>query len=199
MTGKREAQACGRLPVEDNPRVSLSQILTDYGYWAVFAGSLLEGETILVLAGWAAFQGFLSLPLTVGIAFAGGTLGDQIFFWMGRFGGKPLLARLPHCAARVDRLNALLIRFDAPLIIGIRFIYGVRILGPIVIGSSPITPWRFAAFNIIGAAIWAPLIAGVGFLFGRSIEQLIPQMNELQTIGILAIICVGVAFALGRR
>ena len=179
--------------------MSLPQILNDYGYWAVFVGSLLEGETILVLAGWAAFQGYLSLPLTVGIAFAGGTLGDQIFFWIGRFGGKPLLAKLPHSVARVARLNALLIRFDAPLIIGIRFMYGVRILGPIVIGSSQILPWRFAAFNIIGAAVWAPLIAGVGYLFGRSIEKLIPELNELQTIGILAIICVAVAFALGRR
>ena len=179
--------------------MSLPQFLNDYGYWAVFAGSLLEGETILVLANWAASQGYLSLPVIIGIAFTGGTLGDQVFFWLGRLCGKPLLAKLPHSDARVARIGALLVRFDAPLIICIRFMYGVRILGPIVIGSSHVLPWRFAAFNIIGAAIWAPLIAGVGYLFGRSIETLIPQLNELQTIGVLAIICVAVAFVLGRR
>ena len=137
--------------------------------------------------------------MIIGVAFTGGTLGDQVFFWLGRLCGKPLLAKLPHSDARVARIGALLVRFDAPLIICIRFMYGVRILGPIVIGSSHVLPWRFAAFNIIGAAIWAPLIAGVGYLFGRSIETLIPQLNELQTIGVLAIICVAVAFVLGRR
>ena len=59
--------------------MSFAQLLTDYGYLAVFAGSLLEGETILVLAGFAAHQGYLSLELTVAIAFVGGTLGDQVF------------------------------------------------------------------------------------------------------------------------
>ena len=140
--------------------MSLTQLLSDYGYVAVFVGSLLEGETILLLAGFAAHQGYLSLPLTVGIAFVGGTLGDQIFYWLGRVAGKPLLDRLPNTTARVGRVNALLTRFDAPLIVGIRFMYGLRILGPIVIGTSSVPPWRFAIFNIIGAAMWAPLVAG---------------------------------------
>ena len=45
--------------------MSLPQLLTDYGYWAVFVGSLLEGETILILAGFAAHRGYLSLPLVM--------------------------------------------------------------------------------------------------------------------------------------
>jgi len=47
-------------------------LLADHGYLAVFIGSLLEGETILVLAGFAAHQGLLSLPLTLTIAFIEG-------------------------------------------------------------------------------------------------------------------------------
>jgi membrane protein DedA with SNARE-associated domain len=61
-----------------------TQLLADHGYLAVLIGSLLEGETILVLAGFAAHQGHLSLPLVLAIAFVGGTFGDQIFFWLGR-------------------------------------------------------------------------------------------------------------------
>ena len=128
--------------------MSLMQLLSDYGYAAVFVGSLLEGETILVLAGFAAHQGYLSLPMIIGIAFVGGTLGDQIFYWLGRVAGKTLLDRLPHATARTRRVNALLLRFDAPLIVGIRFMYGLRILGPIVIGTSSVPPWRFAIFKI---------------------------------------------------
>jgi hypothetical protein len=50
--------------------MSIAQLLADYGYWAVFIGGLREGETILVLAGFAAHQGHLSLPLKMTIALA---------------------------------------------------------------------------------------------------------------------------------
>ena len=179
--------------------MSLMQLLSDYGYAAVFVGSLLEGETILVLAGFAAQQGYLSLPAIVGIAFVGGTLGDQVFYWLGRTAGRPLLNRLPHAATRARRVNELLLRFDAPLIVGIRFMYGLRILGPIVIGMSDVPPWRFAAFNIIGAAVWAPLVAGVGYGFGQTLERYMPDFNRFEESALLGIICVAIAFAIGRR
>ena len=179
--------------------MSLMQLLTDYGYVAVFVGSLLEGETILILAGFAAHQGYLSLPLTVGIAFVGGTLGDQIFYWLGRLAGKPLFNHLPHAAARARRVNALLVRFDAALIVGIRFMYGLRILGPIVIGTSDVQPWRFVIFNIIGAAVWAPLIAGVGYLFGHTLAQFMPDFKQFEAGVIVGIISIVIAVGAGRR
>ena len=177
--------------------------LSEYGYAAVFVGCLLEGETILLLAGFAAHEGHLSFPLTVFIAFLAGTLGDQIFFWIGRHAGKPLLDRIPNSSDRVHRINALFVRFDAPLIMGIRFMYGLRILGPIVIGTSDVALWRFAVFNVIGAAVWAPLVAGVGYFFGNALEGLLPRLNQFEGAGLVAIlgvvIAIGLAHAWWRR
>ena len=107
--------------------MSTAQLLADYGYLAVFIGSLLEGETILVLAGFAAYQGYLSLPVTLVLAFVGGTLGDQVFFWLGRGWGPSLLQRIPNAQRRVQRVKDLLEHHHAPVIVGIRFIYGLRI------------------------------------------------------------------------
>lgn len=64
--------------------MTFHHLLADYGYFAVLAGSLLEGETILILAGFAAHQGHLSLSWVMAVAFVGGTLGDQIFYFAGR-------------------------------------------------------------------------------------------------------------------
>ena len=50
--------------------------------------------------------------------------------------------------------DALLARWHAPLIIGIRFMYGFRILGPIMLGMGRVESWKFIVFNFIGAAIW---------------------------------------------
>jgi membrane protein DedA with SNARE-associated domain len=173
-------------------QIPFGQLLTDYGYGAVFIGSLLEGETLLLLAGFAAHEGYLSLPMTIAIAFVGGTLGDQIWFWVGRFGGTALLKRFPDSAPRVRRVQDLLERHDAPVIIGIRFMYGLRLLGPIVIGTCKISGWRFALFNAIGAAIWAPLIAGIGYLFGGTLQWVLDDLDNLQ----LALLGVVVAAAL---
>ena len=103
---------------------SLPQLVSDYGYLAVFVGTLLEGEAILLLAAYAAHQGYLSLPAVVGVAFCGATLGDQIFFFSGRLFGDRLLRRLPVIGAKADKINAPLLRYREGLIIGIRFAYG---------------------------------------------------------------------------
>ena len=53
----------------------LSDFVTHYGYWAVVVGCLLEGETLLVLAGFAAKQGYLNLPLVMALGAAMGAAG----------------------------------------------------------------------------------------------------------------------------
>jgi membrane protein DedA with SNARE-associated domain len=178
--------------------MSLAQLLADYGYLAVFVGCLLEGETILVLAGFAAHQGHLSLPLILAIAFVAGTLGDQIFYWLGRSRGPWLLDRFPRMGTRAHRVRQLLHRWDAPLIIGIRFMYGLRIVGPIAIGSSGVAPRRFAFFNVVGAAIWAPLVGGLGYLFGHAVEALVGDLERFEEAGLIFIVVAGLLYTIVR-
>ena len=65
----------------------INDFVANYGYLAVFIGTLLEGETILVAAGFAAYRGLLDLPSVVLVAIVGGTLGDQTAFQLGRWKG----------------------------------------------------------------------------------------------------------------
>ena len=70
----------------------------------------------------------------------------------------------------------------------IRFAYGLRIAGPIVIGMSTISPRRFLLFNAIGALLWAPLIAGIRYLFGHAIEWLFVDLKRYETIGLISLL-----------
>ena len=166
----------------------LTQLLSDYGYLAVFVGALLEGESVLMLAGYAAHRGYLSLTAVVAIAFCGATLGDQLFFLIGRRFGRELVGRWPGFETRTERVERLLLRYHAWVIIGVRFAYGLRIAGPIAIGMSALPAWRFFVFNAIGAVIWAPLIAGVGWVFGQAIEQLLGDMRRYETVGLAVLV-----------
>ncbi|MEJ8811171.1 DedA family protein [Variovorax ureilyticus] len=175
------------------------QLLADYGYLAVFIGCLLEGETILVLAGFACHQGHLSVPVTLAVAVIGATLGDQLFYWIGRYKGTMLLARLPSLAQRAERVAASLKRYDGLVVMGVRFVYGLRIAGPIAIGAMRMPPRRFVAFNLLGAILWAPLIASVGFLFGSALDVLLGDVERIELIGTVLIVGIALAIALVRR
>lgn len=72
-----------------------SDLLQTHGYWVLALGCLLEGESLLVLAGFAAHRGLLDPAAVVTIAAAAGFAGDQVFFWLGRRYGEAQLARWP--------------------------------------------------------------------------------------------------------
>jgi len=60
--------------------LDLNALLATYGYWVVFIGCLLEGETVLILGGMAAHQQVLQLWPVMAWASVGGMLGDQMLF-----------------------------------------------------------------------------------------------------------------------
>jgi len=168
----------------------VEDLLAQFGYIAVFIGTFLEGETILALAGLAASNGYLSFGGVVGLGVMGAFLGDQACFFMGRRYGHRVLARFPSLAAKAPRVQELVRRWNAPVVIVLRFCYGLRIAGPIVIGTCGISPWRLAFFNLIGALLWAPIVAGIGYVAGQALQQWLGRFQHVQ-LALLMLIVLG--------
>lgn len=176
--------------------MDLPGLIDSYGYLAVLIGAFLEGETILALAGLAAHRGYMDFRLVVVIAALAGFLGDQFYFFLGRFKGQQILARFPNVEERAQRFDALLARWHAPLIIGIRFMYGFRILGPVMLGMGRVAAWKFVVYNLIGAAIWAPLIAGIGYWFGEAVEAALGNVKRFELWLFVALLTIGLSLFL---
>ncbi len=170
-----------------------AQCLSQYGYLALAVGCFLEGETLLLLAGVAAHAGLLSLPAVVAVAFVCGSLGDQFCFFLGRRHGEALLERWPRFDAPAARVRHLVERHAEWLIVGVRFMYGLRLVGPVVIGMSDVPAGRFVVFNMIGAAIWACAIAGAGFFFGHAIRWLLSDIEMFEKVALVCIVVLVVA------
>ena len=168
-------------------------LIDTYGYFAVFVGAFLEGETILALAGLAAYRGYLDFYAVVVIALFAGFLGDQFYFFLGRYRGTEILARFPAWQARAYKFDAMLSRWHAPLIVCIRFMYGFRILGPLMLGMGRCPAWKFMVYNFIGAMIWAPLIAGLGYLFGSALEAVLHDLKRYELWAGLGLLAIGLA------
>ncbi len=141
--------------------------LIKFGYLAVFLGSMIEGESVILTAGVLAYQGYFSLWKLIVISFVGTLIADQAFFHLGRVHGKKILARWPKLASHSDRALALLHRYNTLFIISFRFIYGIRNVSPIIIGMSGVSTKRFTFLNMIAAAIWASASCSAGYLLGK--------------------------------
>ena len=95
----------------------LEHIIETYGYWALLVGTFLEGETILIIGGFLAHRGYLSLPLVILAAFIGTLAGDQLFFFIGRKKGKAFLDKRPSWKPNIEKAHNLLDRYQTLLIL----------------------------------------------------------------------------------
>lgn len=170
---------------------NIEQFIITYGYFAVLAGTFLEGETILLLAGFMAWQGLLEMPLVITFATAGATAGDQAYFYLGRYRRVWLFRRFPKLRLKAEKVYHWVERHPDLIIIGSRFVYGFRIVTPVVLGTSRVAAWRYSLFNVIGAAIWAVAISTAGYFLGGVMEKLLGDLHKIQKFLFAGILVVG--------
>ncbi|MBF0158804.1 MAG: DedA family protein [Magnetococcales bacterium] len=167
--------------------------LLEHSYWLyvfLFIGTFLEGETMVIIAGYfAATYGYLSLPMIILSSFTGTMCGDQLAFYIGRFFGPRLVDRWSEKArARVAKVTGMLNRYDIWFILSFRFIYGVRNVAPFAIGMSAITNMRFFVLNFIAAAVWAIAFGCIGYFFGQVVQQFFDEIKHYVLLGLVAVV-----------
>lgn len=173
-----------------------TDFLETYGYVAVLAGALMQAETVLLLAGFAAHRGHLSLELVLLLGALGGAAGSQGFFWVGRRWGG-LLRYAPRIQRPMQRMIPLLRRWDGALVFGVRFLYGLRIAGPVAMGALGVDARRFAGFNAVGAVVWSVVFVELGYVLGHGIEVLMHRLDGYERVilwsaaGLVMLLLVG--------
>jgi membrane protein DedA with SNARE-associated domain len=187
--------------VADSIFQTLSGFFSHYGYWVIFFGVMLEnggvpvpGETVLLFAGFLAYQGKIHLVRAILTAIAGATLGDTFGYCLGRYGGKALVEkyrrRLGFLARHYDRAQTYYLKHGKWAVFVARFITGLRMFSGLLAGSFEMPYPRFLAFDFSGAVIWATTICCVGFFFGSNWARLVHLVKEFDWI-ILSIIATG--------
>lgn len=171
--------------------MTLHQIVADYGYWAIFIGTFLEGETILVIGGFFAHRGYLSLPLVVSLAFLGTFCGDQLFFYLGRARGMDAVNSRPAWKRKSAKVFRLLRTHQTLVIISFRFLYGIRIVTPFILGASGVKPARFFTLNLIGASVWAMTIGLLGYFLGQAMELFLAELKRYEFLILGLVVTIG--------
>lgn len=173
--------------------MSLEQLVATYGYPVLLGGAVLEGETVVAIAGYLAHRGYLSLPLVLAVAAAGGFIGDQFYFYLGRRHGDAMLRRFPALQTHVGRATRLIERYRIGAIFFIRFMYGVRTVGPVVFGMSRVSWPLYVGLNVASSLVWAGVIAGAGYVFGQAVELMLHDLERYEWAVLLALATAGTA------
>ena len=187
----------------------LRQFFNEFGYWTVAIALLLEnagvpvpGETILLFASFLAYsERQLHLPYIILMGIFAATLGDNIGYWIGYRGGRPMLERYQHIfhirQKTLERGERLFAKYGSHTIFFARFIAGMRIIAGPMAGVLRM-PWRsFALFNFLGATVWVTVISLVGYFFGSEWDELVRIMKRVN-VGLFLAAAVVIAFLYWR-
>ena len=179
--------------------MDLESLITTYGYPALFAGVLLEGETIVILAGFLVHQGYLQLLPVMLVAFMGAFTADQFVFQVGKRKGVKFLAGRPHWQARVDKVRRFIVQYQVIAILGYRFLYGMRTITPLVIGASGFATRRFILLNLCSTFLWGAAVSAAGYFFGHVVNLFLTDVRRYEIVALIAIVAIALAVWLYRH
>ena len=166
-------------------------LLRRYGYYVILIWTFLEGETIVILAGMFSKKLALDPWLIALCAFIGSFCSDQVMFSLGKYKGEAVLHRFPRIAKNVDKAAQLFKKYDTILILGFRFVYGVRNVTPILLGVSGVSHKKFFLLNLIGAGVWALTFSFGGLYVGEAFMGIMDLVGHGIFYVILLALAVG--------
>lgn len=159
----------------------LGHYLATYGYGVLFVWTFLEGEAGLILAGFLAFQGYLDIGGVILTALGGAFLGDQFYFYVGRWKGPWLLKAFTLIARKFRKALRLIERYGTFVAFVSRYTYGFRIILPIILGMTTFPARRFLWLNLCSASIWAVVFSLAGYFFGKSASLFVEDVGRYES------------------
>jgi membrane protein DedA with SNARE-associated domain len=167
--------------------VFMQQLLFKYGYLVILGWTFLEGETIVIIAGFLAQKGLLNPWLIALCAFTGSFCSDQAMFALGKYKGQKILRRFKNLEKKSEKVRRIMLKYEIPLILGFRFVYGVRNITPVLLGVSGVSHLKFFLLNMLGASAWALCFTFGGYYFGHLFSKYTQNIAhaELWLIGFI--------------
>ncbi|HYQ66515.1 DedA family protein [Actinophytocola sp.] len=169
---------------------------------AILVGMVLPGEVALLVAGFAAHHGWISLWPMVAVAIVAATLGDSVGYEVGRHLG-PFL-RQSRIGRRIgperwQKADDFLHRHGGKAVLLGRFTAVLRALTPGIAGAAHLPYLRvFLPWNIAGAVIWGASAVLLGYAFSASLAA-VGRYLAWGPIILIVLVVAGFLFVRKRR
>jgi membrane-associated protein len=141
-----------------------------FGETAVFVGFILPGEIAVVIGGFLASRGHLSLPVLIAIVVIAAVAGPFVGYEIGRRMGDRLFGARPlrRVQRGVDKARTVLRQRGGAAVLAGRFVAVVRALMPAAAGAAQVRYRTFTVYNVLGGLVWGIGYCLVGYLAGSA-------------------------------
>lgn len=188
---------------------TLLQLMEAYGYGAMFIAMALENanipipsEVVLGFAGFLISQGIFEFWTTFFIACAAGVVGSIISYWLGSYGGRPLLLKYGKYILfnehKFNLAESMFNKYGGAAVLICRCLPGVRTFISFPAGVARYPFGKFVIFTIIGTIPWTLLLVWAGSILGSHWRDLI-QYNHFFLIAVIVIFVGAAAFFFWKR
>jgi membrane protein DedA with SNARE-associated domain len=157
-------------------------------YLSIFAGAVLEGEVVYITAIQAARAGYVDLTGAIIAFFLGTFCTDWFYFLAGRKQGRRFFERNEKLQRQAAKIEHLMEHYGTLLLLSYRFIYGFRIVLPLLFGMSSLSRQRFFWLGLLSTSVWMALYGWIGYYFTH---WLLEQLQSGRVLGLV----LGLAFA----
>ena len=149
--------------------------------FVVFSGYLIPipEEIMLLLLGYIAGVGVVSIYTALAAGILGVLAGDNILFWISHYKGSKLIKRLRKKIRQheLNKYRHLMKKHIGKTIFIVRFIVGLRFFGPFLAGSMKIKWKIYQFYNFLAVLIYVPLLIFLGFRFHTQLALVITEVE----------------------
>ena len=184
-------------------------IVSHFGYVGIFITMTLESaaipipsEVVLPFGGFLAANGEFSFWSVVFVATAANLIGSVILYYVGFWGGRPVLNKYGKFVfiheREVVKLENWLRKYGTRVAFFSRLLPGVRTFAPFVIGMGEMKIFKFGAYTLAGSFIWNGVLTYVGFKAGANWDVLRPYFHKYDLV-LAGLVVVGIVFLIYKH
>lgn len=180
-----------------------NDFLTYLGVFALIALDgvvpIFPGETTLNAASTAAAQGTLDLLPVIVMGALGAIVGDSCLFWLARRSSRRIQPQLDKAKANPKVSQGLeIMNGSVPvLIVGGRYVPGLRFVVNATMGLSDIPYRRFLGWSVLSGILWSTYTCLLAYWIGLSLGEY--PLASVVISGTVTTVAIGIVFWTLRR
>lgn len=170
----------------------LEEFISRYGYIAIFIFTFFEGESVLIAAGFLAFNGYLDTVTIILVSALASYIGHGTFFLIAFFKRDAFLGLIQRFVkVNLQKLEYLVERFGVGSIFISQWLYGFRLLSAAVLGFSGMRRRKYFLFLLISCLLWATICTIVGYFFGATLKNILGNVKRYEPYIAVGVLIVG--------
>lgn len=179
-------------------------IIESLGYFGVFFSVFLEyaclplpSEILLPFIGVLSSYGTFNLITAVIVSVIAGLLGSTICYYIGYFGGAPILdwlsSKSSSARKSLIKLNSFLAKYDKYAVFIARMFPVTRTYVSLAVGGLKMKYRTFISYSFVGIVIWNSILISLGYFLGENtplIESILSKYTFVAVGFAIILLCL---------